>query len=178
MKKIQFNVLIIFLFFISAGSVFSQNEKPVRLLEQWMGTWKGQLEITTSEGKNSEVNMKLDISETETPGVWKWVVNYGDTFLGNYLLRLENSTKGTYILDENNSILLDYFFLDNTFYCTLSTQGSILVSKYQMKNDNILFEVITSSMNSANISDSGADENSIVYSYPVFAIQKAALTKE
>jgi hypothetical protein len=33
-------------------------------------------------------------------------------------------------------------------------------------------------MNSANISDDGSEENSIVYSYPVYAIQKASLTKE
>jgi hypothetical protein len=54
--------------------------------------------------------MQLYISGTDKPGVWNWIVKYGETILGNYLLREVNSSKGTYLLDENNSILLDYFF--------------------------------------------------------------------
>ncbi len=178
--KLKSALLFIGLILFLSGHSYSQDEKPVRLLEKWIGSWEGSLEITTVEGKNSQIDMRLEISETDTPGVFKWILKYSgsDRLSGNYLLRVQNSGAGTYILDENNSMKIDYYLYDNTFYASFSSQGSLLSSKYRLAGDNIYFEVVTSSMNNSNISADSSEENNLVYSYPVFALQKAVLQKK
>ena len=178
MKKNLIIVFLLALTFSSAENIFSKNESPYSLLEEWIGVWSGQLDIRTSDGKSSTVEMTLTISETGTPGEWKWVTNYGGTLSKDYILKSVDPEKGIYLLDENSSIVLDYFYSDNAFYNMFSVQKNILFSKYQMTNGEINFEVISAPSHSPNITGSESDETGLVDSYPVYAVQKAVLKKQ
>ncbi|MBP9192952.1 MAG: hypothetical protein KBF96_10410, partial [Ignavibacteria bacterium] len=113
MKKILIILLLTAINFPAAGFSFSNSLSSTAPLEKWTGVWIGQLDIKTSDGKSSTVEMTLTISETGTPGEWKWVTNYGGKLTKDYILRSVDAEKGLYLLDENSSIVLDYFYSDN-----------------------------------------------------------------
>lgn len=178
MKKILIILLLTAINFPAAGFSFSNSLYSTAPLEEWTGVWIGQLDIKTSDGKSSTVEMTLTISETGTPGEWKWVTNYGGKLTKDYILRSVDPEKGLYLLDENSSIVLDYFYSDNAFYNMFSVQKNILFSKYQMTNGEINFEVISAPSHSPNITGSESNETGLVDSYPVYAVQKAVLKKQ
>ncbi|MCB0727956.1 MAG: hypothetical protein KDD00_10860 [Ignavibacteriae bacterium] len=178
MKKHLIIVFFFVLAFLATGITFSKSETKFSSIDEWIGVWSGQLDIKTSDGKSNIVEMTLTISETDTPGEWKWITNYGGELSKDYILKTVDPEKGQYLLDENNSIVLDYFFSDNAFYNTFSVQKNILFSKYHLTNGEIHFEVISAPVHSPKISGRESDENGLVESYPVYAVQKAVLKKQ
>lgn len=178
MNKHFIIVLLLSLTLSATGFTFSKSNNPLNPLNEWTGVWSGELDIKTSDGKSSKVEMNLTISETETPGEWKWVTNYGGSLTKDYILKAVDSENGIYKLDENNSIILDFYFTDNVFYSTFSVQKNILFSKYEFSNGEINFEVVSSPMHSPNITGNENDESGPVDSYPVYAVQKAVLKKK
>ncbi|HMQ68957.1 MAG TPA: hypothetical protein PKA90_10555 [Ignavibacteria bacterium] len=178
MKKNLLIVLLFALFSFPAGFAFSKSENRSSALEEWTGVWSGKLDVRTSDGKSSTVEMTLTIEETGTPGEWKWITNYGGNLSKDYILKTVDPEKGLYLLDENNSIVLDYFFSDNAFYNMFSVQKNILFSKYLMSDGEIHFEVISAPIHSPNVTGNESDETGLVDSYPVYAVQKAVLRKQ
>ena len=85
-------------------SVSSQKDSfPI----SWFGRWKGNLEIYNAKGLKQTVPMMLIMDKTDTAGIYKWHIQYGeDTAKGlrPYLLRTIDVTKGLYVCDELNSI--------------------------------------------------------------------------
>lgn len=177
MKKHLIFILLLAFIFSAINFTFSKSDNPLSPLEEWTGIWSGQLDIKTSDGKSNIVEMTLTITETDTPGEWKWITNYGGKLSKDYILKTVDSEKGQYQLDEDNTIVLDYFFSGNAFYNVFSVQKNILFSKYRMSNGEIHFEVISSPIHSPNTTGNENDETGKVDSYPVYAVQRAILKK-
>ncbi|MFA5011282.1 MAG: hypothetical protein WC644_04940 [Ignavibacteria bacterium] len=172
MKKLS---LLLFLLLLSSVS-FSQNKNTFNESE-WLGNWTGKLLIITA-GKSSEVNMYLSISKTDTPNKYSWKTAYGEgasKLEKNYFMIAEDIENGKWILDEDNTILIDFFFGDNQFNSYFETQNILLSSRYELKNSKIYSEVLSAQKSKSNITGSGENE---VISYPVYVIQKAELTRE
>ena len=154
---------------------FAQNKQSFNENE-WVGTWKGTLEIIMA-GKYNTVPMELSITKTDTPDKYGWKASYGEgssTLEKKYYLYVKDAERGEWILDEDNSILLDFFYGDNQFHSVFETQNILLTSRYVLKNDKISVEVLSAQEERQSKSGKGKDE---VISYPVYVIQKAELTK-
>jgi hypothetical protein len=154
---------------------FAQNKQSFNENE-WLGNWKGTLEILMA-GKYNTVPMELTISKTDTPDKYGWKTSYGEgtsTLEKKYYLYVKDAERGEWILDEDNSILIDFFYGDNQFHSVFETQNILLTSRYVLKNDKISVEVLSAQKERQSKSGKGKDE---VISYPVYVIQKAELAK-
>lgn len=172
MKKLT---LLLFIMLLSSAS-FSQN-KNAFIESEWLGNWKGKL-LIISAGKSSEVNMYLSISKTDTPYKYSWKTAYGEgasKLEKNYFMIAEDNENGKWVLDEDNTILIDFFFGDNQFNSYFETQNILLSSRYELKNSKIYCEVLSAQKSKSKTTGSGKNE---VISYPVYVIQKAELTRE
>lgn len=172
MKKLT---LFLILFLISSLS-FSQNKINFNESE-WLGNWKGKLLIITA-GKSSEINMYLSISKTDTPNKYSWKTTYGEgasKMEKNYFMIAEDADNGKWVLDEDNTIFIDFFFGDNQFNSFFETKNILLSSRYELKAGKISAEVTSAQMSKSKTTGSGENE---VISYPVYVIQKAELTRE
>lgn len=172
MKRILL-VLISIAFAVScfAQSNFTFNEND------WLGVWKGKLQIING-AKKSEVGMTLAITKTDSPQRYGWKTTYGEDaskMEKNYFIYPKDMEKGQWILDEDNTILLDTYFADNEFVSFFETQNILLSSRYELKDGVIYFEVLSAQKEKQSKSGTGKEE---VISYPIYALQKAELKKE
>jgi len=178
--KTIFKILLII--FLIQNICNAQGGKPVKLLGDWFGEWKGILEINNSNGNKNIIEMELKISETDTAGVWLWEISYGEgekKEVRKYLLRKVDSEKGQYELDERNSILLDFYCEDyKSFYSSFKIDGNIINSEYHLTEGEIKYRLISSSEKLVNINTENGNGSKIMYSYPVEVIQQATLIKK
>lgn len=147
--------------------------------EDYLGVYKGKLKITNPVGEQ-EINMEFHLTKTDTIDVYNYILVYevnGEPSPRNYTLKVKNKDKGEFIVDENNGILLDAKFVDNTLYSMFEVQGNMLVTTERFYEDSMDFEIIFSSTQKKS-SNSATDDVPEVTSYPVMVIQKAKLIKQ
>jgi len=155
----------------NAQNIHTFNEKD------WLGTWKGTLNIIMA-GKSNTVPMYLSIFKTDSSDKYGWKTTYGEgasKLEKEYFMYPKDAERGEWILDEDNKILLDFFFGDNQFHSFFETQNILLSSRYELKNGILNAEVLSAQKEKQNKSGTGKEE---VISYPVYVIQKAELKRE
>jgi hypothetical protein len=162
--------------FVLLSSISLAQSKQTFNESDWIGNWKGTLNIIMA-GKNNSVPMNLSISKTDTPDKLEWKTTYGEgasKLEKLYFMYPKDAERGEWILDEDNQILLDFFYGDNQFHSFFETQNILLSSRYELKDGKIYAEVLSAQKEKQSKSGTGKDE---CISYPVYVIQKAELKK-
>ncbi|MCX6158357.1 MAG: hypothetical protein NTY74_10315 [Ignavibacteriae bacterium] len=165
--------VVLFVLICSMG--FPQSKQTFNE-KDWLGNWKGTLNIIMA-GKFNTVPMELWIYKTDTPDKYGWKTSYGQgvsALKKDYFLYPKDAERGEWILDEDNNILLDFFYGDNQFHSFFETQNILLSSRYDLKDGKIFMEVLSAQKEKQSKSGSGKEE---CISYPIYVIQKAELTK-
>jgi len=169
---------IVFIFILLAGNIFSQTHHTFNESD-WLGTWKGTL-LILYPSKVQEVEMKLEIAKTDTPDKYSWKTTYGEDskiLTKDYFIYPTDKDKGNWILDEDNSILLDFYFTNNSFYSIFEVQKTLLTSTYKLENGKLYFEIMSVKSDTPKITGKKDDKGNEVLSYPVYVVQKSELTK-
>lgn len=171
----KLKILSISVLIILSQNIFSQT------IENWTGIWAGELIIYNAPGyeKISSLHMELHISKTDSVGLYNWHIIYGDSAKDHrkYLLRTIDESKGKYLIDEKNGILLGADMLGSKLISRFIVQGSMLDITYEMENDKIIFEVFAGS-DTPEQTTTGSEENISVSSFKVTNYQKAVLMKK
>lgn len=173
------NKIILALLIFIANLSLAQDHHNFKESE-WTGKWKGSLKILYPS-KVQEVPMVLEISKTDTQGKYKWFTKYGEgtsVLSKEYYMVMKDELKGSWILDEDNTILIDMYYTNNCFYSLFEVKSTLLYSVYRLEGGNLHFEVLSSKTDNPNITGKNEGELSEVKSYPVFVVQKSILTKE
>jgi hypothetical protein len=145
----------------------------------WLGDWKGELKIWNNGGLVRSIPMELQISATDSAGLWNWGIVYlqdGKPDNRPYLLRAVDTKNGLYQVDELNGILLDSYLLGNVFFTRFSVMESLLLSSYRLEGDKLVFELISGKTDQPSLSG-GVDDIPEVGSYPIVVLQRAILEK-
>ena len=109
-----------------------------------MGNWTGELEIHDAMGPKQTVPMSLYLSETDTSGIYDWVILYGMDSLSdmrNYVLKEIDKSKGHYMIDEKNGILIDAYFIQNELTSIFAVMGNTLVCSYRREGEELIFAI-------------------------------------
>lgn len=167
-------LLSIFFFFVAFLQVSAQSQEP---LKQWLGIWKGMLEIHTSEGKKQTIPMELHILATDTAGRYSWKIIY-DKSPRNYTLIAKDVSKGLYVIDENNGIILENRLFSNTFFSCFEVMDNLLSCTYRLEKNRLVFEIFSinkkKSQKTGNLPEKEIPE---VIDYPSQVMQRAILHK-
>ena len=175
MKNFRLKFLLILVFMISGTDFVIADEFP----DGWLGRWEGKLLIKTASQSN-EIDMTLEI-QSISDKTWQWSIIYGtgsSKIEKQYELISVSPEKGTYILDEKNTIVLDMLFRNNTFFSVFSVAPNLVFAEYRMENRKIYFQVISSDINNPNVTGSEGDNSAIVNSYVIHNTQTAVLEKK
>lgn len=114
--------------------------------QSWQGYWRGTLQIHTAKGVAQTVPMAVEIAPTADSLRWRFALIYGeDTAKGRraYDLLIVDRPTGRYLTDENNGILLDDYYLDGRLLSQFTVQGSRLLSSFERRGDELIFEIIS-----------------------------------
>ncbi len=169
----------LFLFFLLINFIgFSQNNKT-NFPDDFYGKYKGKLNIVNPNGK-MEIDMEFHLFPTDSTGKYQYTIIYASENINQerkYLLIEKDKSKGDYVIDENNGILLDAKFLQNTLYSAFEVQGNLLTTTERFYKDYMEFEIIFMYKEKANKSGNTDSETPEVISYPISVIQFAKLEK-
>ena len=174
--KIVFSFLA--LAFVSFKAI-SQGSFPA----SWQGKYKGELQIYGVDSVAMQVAMQLNINK-KTDSIYQWKITYnlnGKEDIRDYDLKLVNTKKGIYKIDEKNTIVLDAYLKGTIFISFFKVMDSFIVATYAKKEDSIIFEII--SVDGKNITSTGdnyfeGETIPKVDSYLVNGRQKAVLYQE
>ena len=171
------NVFLLLLL-ISFG-VFAQKDS-LQFPEKYFGIYKGDLKIT-NQGGTQTIAMEFHLKEGDSTGVYAYTLVYGEGEQRQerpYKLLTINKDKGDYIVDENNGILLDSKWVDDTLYCSFEVNGNLLTTTERFYEDSMDFEITFSSKKNQKVTGTTGEEAIEVISYPITVVQKAHLLKQ
>jgi len=138
MKKI----LLILIILISITHISAQNNFP----DSWIGHYQGNLEIYAVDSIAMNVKMELEIRKTAKDSVYSWVITYhlkNKMDIRTYSLKVVDTQKGMFKIDENNSIVIDAHLRHNTFTSFFEVQNNVIIATYTKEEDIIIFEIIS-----------------------------------
>lgn len=152
--------------------------------DDWFGYWTGDLNIYNSKGLKQVVPMALDLSKTDTIGLYNWAIIYGSDSTAqkrNYQLKEIDKSNGHYVIDEKNGIFLDAYYLNNDLISIFEVMGNSLITSYSLNDNQITFDIKMHPSEEIRISgDTLINNQEIpkVSSFKVSVYQKAILQKK
>ena len=148
--------------------------------QDFYGVYKGDLHITNAKGKQT-IAMEFHLNKTDSIGKYQYMLVYvmnGNRQERKYNLLEKDVSKGEYIVDENNGILLDAKLIDNTIFSMFEVQGNILTTTERFYKDSMDFEITFANKTQQTKSGTTGEDATEVISYPISVLQKAHLIKQ
>jgi len=158
---------------------FSAKAQEKVFPQDYVGIYKGDLEITNSKGKRS-IGMEFHLTNTDSIGIYNYKIVYifnGKRNDRNYTLKTINALQGEFVIDENNGIVLGAKLVDNVLYNVFEVGGNLLMTTEAFFDDYMTFEIVFSGKDSKTITNATEDDTEVI-SYPVTVTQKAKLIKQ
>lgn len=118
-----------------------------------LGKWEGIMKIYKKGQLKDSVRIQLTVAETPDPKVWVWKTEYLSAqhpAVKDYKLKLIDESKGHYAIDEGEGIALPHYRFDNKLFSIFETEGITLTSTYELKGEELIFEVTSGKKGNAN----------------------------
>jgi hypothetical protein len=93
------------------------------------------------------------------------------------MLKPVDPAKGHWMVDEQNGILLDQYWIGPKFYSVFSIGGMTIVNSYWREGAQLLVEFASFPSKSVRTSGAGTEESPTVESYHVRSYQKGILSR-
>jgi hypothetical protein len=173
--------LIILFSLLLSTAVFAQSDATFPA--SWTGKWAGRLEIFSPKGKQQEIPMELHIEPIDSAH-YSWKIIYGEDKeegLRSYILKTVDPETGRYVIDEQNTILLDAILISGKLYSRFEVMGNLLLSTTQLINDELHYEIISGKLDPLTTSGGEVHEGEDipeVHAYPVVVRQFAILRRQ
>jgi hypothetical protein len=168
-------------FFISLALLISvEGIAQAEFPSGWTGHWKGELLWYKGSAKDpAKVPMEMYILPADS-GKYQWQIIYGKATDDNrpYTLIPVDISKGHWMIDENNGIVLDQYMIAGKFCGTFTVQNSTILNTYRLENGQLIVEFYSYTAKPVNKTGKGNDEIPFVDSYQVNSYQKAILLRQ
>ena len=182
----QLFLVLLLLFFMTncndqPGKQMAESE--VSFPDDWLGKWEGELKIYNDTGMTMNILMGLELEELIKDSLFQWALIYdlnGGEDRRNYFLKPVDASNGHWITDEDNSIILDGFRIDNGYYTVFELGVNRIETSYILEEGRMLFENRVINTDTLRISGGTIIEGTQipnVTSYQVTGIQKAELKR-
>jgi hypothetical protein len=162
----RFPLFFLLLFFISHLSHSQTFPKS------WEGVWKGTMYMYHHGKIRDSVYVRLTIAATDRPGEWIWRTDYLSSQMPmtkDYKLKVKDPSKNVYVTDEGNGLELTTYHTGQKLYNVFETSGVMLTSSYELRENELIFEVTSGRKQVATHPD--------VTNYSVDHIQRVVLKK-
>jgi len=174
MKHLLLSLIFIFSYLANA------QEKTLLFPNDYLGVYKGDLNIHSVRG-SKKIGMEFHLNTTDQTDQYQYMLVYifdEKRQERKYTLIAKDASKGKYLVDENNGILLDAQLFDNNLYFMFEVEGTIITTTLRFYEDHIGFEITAANKATKNVTGQETTEVSEVISYPITTMQKARLIKE
>jgi hypothetical protein len=171
--------LITWLFFAAIPFACLAQNEPGNFPKSWLGKWKGTLEWYQGPAKRQSVDMELHILSTDSADQYSWRLIYGKQQTDNrpYILKPFDKSKGHWLIDERNSIVLDQFIIGDHFCGSFTVEGNTILNTYALSGDSLIVEFYNAQEKA--IAVTGGRDSTIpkIKSYGIRSYQHAVLKR-
>lgn len=147
----------------------------------WIGHWKGDLNIYKNNTLIQSVLMQLKIEPIDSTNRYTWEITYGEgekASVRPYELVTIDAAKGHYQTDEKNTIFLDAYYMGGTLYSRFLVNNSLLLVSTWRENDHLIYDIIVGDINKTTVTGNDTlNDIPAVSSYLLSTKQKAVLSK-
>lgn len=160
---------------------FLSNAQSAHFPSSFIGNWQGELEwYKNGKTEPQKVKMELRIQSTDTKGRFTWNIIYGAATEDNrpYTLISKDSSGIHWVIDENNGIVLDQYWIGNKFSGVFTVMGNTIVNSYWIEGDKLYAEFYSYAAKPVATTGKGTDESPAVDSYKVGSYQSAVLKRK
>ena len=129
--------------FLTAVFLSAQTDKMPVFPQDFSGKWGGTLEIFTPKGIAQKVPMELHILPINDT-TYTYTIIYGeDKEAGkrDYLITRGPDGPHHWVCDEQNTILLDGYYLGNVYQSVFTVMGTYLISNIEHRGDHLLYSI-------------------------------------
>jgi hypothetical protein len=181
----RYFLALVGLFFLdnsgNAQVKISKQEMKTSFPASFIGNWKGTLRWYKQGSKEPQkVMMELRVQPSkDSVGQFTWNLIYGSPSKDNrpYVLKPIDTAKGHWVIDEVNTIIIDQFWVGNTFSGAFSVGGVTIVNNYWREGDKLMVEFISYPTKPLTVTGKGTEEVPSVDSYEIRSYQKAVLVR-
>ncbi len=166
--------------FINILVTFSLQAQSNAFPKSWEGNWKGDLHWYKAGNTVPKiVNMELRVQPADSADTWTWQIIYGSEAEDNRPYKLvKKDTAGVhYVIDENNGIVLDQYWIADKFSGAFTVLNSTVINNYWMEDGNLMVEFYTLAAKPVNTTGYGTEDSPKVDSYKINGYQKAVLKR-
>ena len=147
--------------------------------KQWLGKWKGTLNWFQGLQIRQSIDMELHILPADSTDQYSWRIIYGNQQQDNrpYLLKPFDKSRGHWLIDEQNSIILDQFLLGDRFCGSFTVEGNTIMNNYWLSGDSLVVEFYN--MQEKPIAVTGGRDSTVprIKSYGMRSLQRAVLKR-
>ncbi|MDP5078164.1 MAG: hypothetical protein NWQ19_08715 [Nonlabens sp.] len=143
--------------------------------EDFLGIYKGTLTITTSNG-DELLPMEFHLLDAPDKTRYGYKIFYGAERDERSYNLVRTHNEHLFLVDENNGIILESGFANNTLFSTYEVMGNLLNSTEKFYEDRMEFTITMAREQDTSIT--GTKESAIVKNYPISIMQTATLIKE
>lgn len=145
--------------------LFAQTLNAQSFPDNWIGEYSGQMIIGSMSMQKDTVDVEFSLQEIEADSSWTYKMTYDSPKFGvvvkDYIIRKTGRFPSQFVLDEQDSILIDMTLIDNTFYSVFQIEETIYSSTMSLHDKDIYFDLFITSMENPRISrpTNGDEEN-------------------
>ncbi|HRD58039.1 MAG TPA: hypothetical protein PK504_08300 [Ferruginibacter sp.] len=147
--------------------------------EIFMGEWKGILTWVRQDKEKKEFSMRLMVAKIDSANHFSWTIEYGDGSSDTrpYTLKPVDASKGYWVIDEHNGIVLDNYMLENCLQGSFTVMGKTITNSFCVENGQLKVEFFAMNMAEKKTSGKGTTESPVVDSYQMTGYQYGWLSK-
>lgn len=150
-------------------------EQPLNFPEDYLGIYKGDLEIISSNG-TQKIPMEFHLLDAPDSTKYAYKIYYGKERSERSYNLLRTHNKNLFLVDENNGIVLESGYANGTLFSTYEVMGNLLNSTEKFYKDRMEFTITMA--REIDTSITGNEESAIVKNYPISIMQTATLMKQ
>lgn len=155
-------ILLCFLAMTSFISVHAQS-----VLESWEGTYEGDMVVGFDDRGNDSVYVLFQLLPIEKDSSWSYRMTYVSGEYGqivkDYIIRRVGNSTVDFLLDEKDGIVIEMSLMNNCFYDMFEVMDQLYATTLRKIDDEIQFDLFTSTKANGTLTKSEADENGDVY---------------
>lgn len=141
-----------------------------------LGKYEGVLNIYNADSIVNSLPMRLNLLATDSANEFRWQIQYDTQAYRNYSLKLADSAKGEYKVDESNGIILPAYLNKRILTSYFTVAQSTLLITYDFKVYNqITFTVHAYGKTPDQFTGQENPEIDSIGLYPFIGFQEAVL---
>ena len=171
-------LLLTCLFFLK-DEIKSQDAPP-GFPQRFLGHWKGKISWVVAGKPTRQFSMQLKVRERgDSAGLYEWHISYGDSASDErpYLLKPADISKGHWVIDEANGIVLDEYVFDNCLQGSFTVTNNTIINNYCVENGKMKVEFFTIKLGDKNTTGKGTEAAPFVDNYRIAGYRHGILEK-